>query len=418
MYTYSSETRINVYPFTRQPSGDEIIIGRPDLSIFLALHRDYVEILDDFSAGRTFGEAEKLYYDRHAEIPDLADFLEILRTKHFVRPISSDALPAARPAEEKPSPPTAFSKASDFAARVLFSRIATSLWIMLVLAALVALALVPELIPKRTALFFPRHMFFFGISLLSFSLATALLHELAHWLAARAEGVPARIGFSHRLWILVAETDITGIWALPKAKRLLPILAGPLIDATSASVIVLFLFAARRPWRTEHDLAVSVLEGLILSYILRLLWQCYLFVRTDFYYAAVMLLDCKDLMRDTTNFLKNRTRQIFRLEPKVDQSHIPAKERRMIRLYAVPFVLGRCLAFGVLFVIQLPTLGAYFNQIAKNLAAGHQAGFGEFVESLLLGGIGVFSFLLGMYLWIKSLVSRRRPSNELQELPI
>jgi hypothetical protein len=42
--------------------------------------------------------------------------------------------------------------------------------------------------------------------------ATVFLHEMAHLVAARgAVGVSSRLGISHRLWYLVAETDMTGV---------------------------------------------------------------------------------------------------------------------------------------------------------------------------------------------------------------
>jgi hypothetical protein len=48
---------------------------------------------------------------------------------------------------------------------------------------------------------------------------TATVHELAHLAAARSLGVPARIGLSTRLFYLVAQTDVSGIWAAPRRAR-------------------------------------------------------------------------------------------------------------------------------------------------------------------------------------------------------
>lgn len=44
------------------------------------------------------------------------------------------------------------------------------------------------------------------------------LHELCHWLAARAEGVKARVRIDRRLYMLVFETDLTGLWGLPRRR--------------------------------------------------------------------------------------------------------------------------------------------------------------------------------------------------------
>ncbi len=39
------------------------------------------------------------------------------------------------------------------------------------------------------------------------------LHELGHLATARAAGAPARISLGTRLQFLVAQTDVSGVWA-------------------------------------------------------------------------------------------------------------------------------------------------------------------------------------------------------------
>ena len=52
---YALSDFVEVFPFTRQPEGDEVVIGRPDIGVFLALPAEAVEILDDLAAGRSVG---------------------------------------------------------------------------------------------------------------------------------------------------------------------------------------------------------------------------------------------------------------------------------------------------------------------------------------------------------------------------
>jgi putative peptide zinc metalloprotease protein len=408
---FTADALVAVYPFTRQPSGDEVIIGRQGASAFLVLGQDAVQVLDDLAAGKTLGEAEALYFERHGERPDLGDFLGSLRDKGLVRRLDQADQAVTAPQPEAAAAVSAWRRLLDAVARLLFGRVAVAVWAIAMLAALAVAIREPALIPSRTALFFSHHMTLFSLALLTFSMSTAMVHELAHLLAARAVGVSARIGFSNRLWVLVAETDISGVWAIPKAQRFLPILAGPMADAGSAALLLLGLAAVGQDWRALHPLATHFVQAMVLSYGLRLVWQCYLFVRTDFYYALIMLLDCRDLMRDTANFVNNQVRRLLRRPPKINQSQIPAREQRVIRWFSLPFLAGRIIAFAVLFFVQMPVVVAYFRQVAHNLSAGYQAKGGDFVDSVLLSSIGMSFFFLGMFLWIKGMVRTGRPAH-------
>jgi len=257
-------------------------------------------------------------------------------------------------------------------------------------------------------------MAFFGGLLFGVNLLTTFIHESAHLLAARAIGVKARIGIGNRLWILVAETDLSGLWGVPRSARFLPILAGPLVDAASAALLVVFLAVAGETWRSSHPLSVQFLQALVMTYLLKLLWQCYLFVRTDFYYAFIMLFDCKNLMRDTQNFVKNRIAALLRRGNVVDQSCIPFSERRVIRWYALPWLMGRCLAFWILFWVQIPVMISYLALIAGNLSKGYHSG--RFMDTLLFSGIGCSMLFLGMFLWLRDIVKVRRASNARRSL--
>src|SRR5436309_5786830 len=83
---YTSDTVVVVEPFIRQPDGDDVIIGRAETGVFLAISPEAVEVLDNLARGRSVGEAVALYHQKHGEAPDLDEFLELLETKGIVKP--------------------------------------------------------------------------------------------------------------------------------------------------------------------------------------------------------------------------------------------------------------------------------------------------------------------------------------------
>jgi putative peptide zinc metalloprotease protein len=133
-----------------------------------------------------------------------------------------------------------------------------------------------------------------------------------------------------------------------------------------------------------------------------LLWQCYLFVRTDFYYIIANAYGCKNLLQDTEVFLRNQLSRVIRSIHYVDQSHISVRERRVIRRYAVLWLVGRLFAFSSLILISIPLLWHYLLSLRTTLGAGYQTHPAQFVDALLLLVLVLAPQVAGLFLWMRS----------------
>jgi hypothetical protein len=291
-------------------------------------------------------------------------------------------------------------------AQILFAR--PVLWLSAAVIAVAALAVAadPQVLPGWEALFFSEHMTAAILLLMGLGLLTTFFHEMAHLLAARAEGVPCRLSVSNRLWILVAETDMTGIWALPRSRRFLPLLAGAGLDAVSAAVLILFLAAGRRGFLAMAPAGTKILQAVLLAYLLRILWQCFFFVRTDFYYVYATACNCKNLLEDTQDLLRNQVARLLGRPPRHDQRHIPRREMRAIEVYSLFWLAGRGAAFWTLFKFTLPLLLAYLVHVGANLHDWRSDPY-AFLDALTIGMIQVGFTLAGLLLWIKGLYIAR-----------
>src|SRR4029077_17034455 len=190
-------------------------------------------------------EAQAQYQEKYGEIPDVEDLLLFLQEKGFVRPRMAGASggaasPAAAAkaatapaADQTFAPPAAAAVRYHFAnipvplARKLFGKTALALGALIFALAVVAVFLDPSLRPHRDALIFSQHRTLKTLVLILIGYTTVFVHEMGHLMAARAVGVNSRLGISSRMWVLVAETDMTGLWSVPKNQRYLPMLAGP-----------------------------------------------------------------------------------------------------------------------------------------------------------------------------------------------
>lgn len=426
--------RVAVFPFSRQQDGADFIIGRNDGANFLALPAEAVEVLDDLASGCTLGEAQEHYEKRHGEVADVEGLVAVLEAEGFVQRESKSQEREGSALAEHAAPfegatgltplkesrvikPIGrkfhFSGFPEPLARAIFSRPVFLLGGLLFALAVAAVVAYPSIVPPPSALYFNEHL---GTSVVWLAILLALqicLHELSHLIGARARGVPVRFGIGHRLWLLVLETDMSGVWTLPRRKRYLPILAGPFVDLVSLSGLILALAGEHRGLLEFSPVTMGVLRAMVIVYMYQLIWQCFFFVRTDFYYVVTTHFGCKNLMQDTQTFLRNLWRQWTGKGQIVDQSNIPAPEMKIIRNYSAVWLGGRLLALYLLIVIQIPIIFKYFALIGRS-AYG-------FISGSPLGSVGIgvwlpafmglLTFGIGMFLWIRSLRASSRPAH-------
>jgi putative peptide zinc metalloprotease protein len=417
MEHYTAKSRVFVHPFVRQHDGEGIIIGRPDTATFLALPSDAIEILDCLADGKTVGEAQLHYQEKYSIIPDMGEFLSILEEEGFIRRLPtnttnlpSDALlPPLEPRAREPSKVRFhFANFPQHLAQLFFCKPALAVYGAMIALAMAIIVIDPSIVPGWDAFLFRENIVLMRSILFLIGFVTLFLHEMAHLVAARAVGVSSRLGIGNRMWVLVAETDMTGVWSIPRNQRHLPFLAGPLLDCVAASVLIIFFFIIKQAHISVYPAALQIGRAVLFGYLLGLIWQCYFFVRTDFYYVIANFFGCKNLMGDTIIFLQNRLARVIRSISAIDQSHIPASEMRFIRWYSLIWLTGRTIALYVLFFIIIPLIYSYCLIIYSTINAGYKANPYAFVDAVSIGLVFLIFRGIGFWLWIHELLMGRR----------
>jgi hypothetical protein len=278
----------------------------------------------------------------------------------------------------------------------------------LIALATVLVLLDPQLMPRPRDLYFPDHRTLCATVLALFGYATIFVHEFGHLVAARSLGINSRIGISHRLWYLVAETDLTGLWSVPRRQRYLPMLAGVLIDLASASLLIMLLWAHAHQMLTLPVLVLRLVRALGITYLLRVAWQFFFYIRTDFYFVIANFLNCRNLLKDTEVFLRNQLARVLGFIRRVDQSAIPAAELRIIRIYSVIWVAGRLLSFFLFFWVTIPVAIRYIVNLTAAFRAGYANNRYNFLDALLLTAYFMVPLVTGFSLWITGFMRRER----------
>jgi len=399
---YASDSLVRVYPYSHRVDGDSVVIGDPERNVFVAIPPAGLEILGSLAAGRTVGEAGRDYHQGSGEQVDVPDFLDALQTHGFVSPVEDDV--ATEGAVHRPRIASRGLTLRWLTPAISRRIVGAPFLIACGVIIVVGLALLVDdsgIMPTPRSLMFP--IDFAALAWTTFLVAvfSVFLHEVGHVAAARAAGFPARIRISNRLYVLVAETDMTGIWLAPKRQRYLAFMIGSIIDAASASLVVAFLWFSRHGWIHPPRWTDLLASALLLAYGTRLVWQWFFFLRTDGYYVIATAFGCKNLLSDTEDFLRNTMRRLFRRTGRIDQSAVPAREMRVVRSYAVMWIVGRFIALGVYFGVGLPVLWGYLYQVLLYVSGQHSK-FGT-VDFATIVVLAYLTDVTGFVLWLRSL---------------
>ncbi|MQA26627.1 MAG: hypothetical protein GEU94_14435 [Micromonosporaceae bacterium] len=416
MVGYGPDALVAVRPFAQQREGDSVTIGDLERQVFLSIPAEGLDILDSLSTGNTVGEAARRYEQKYGETPDIDDFLQVLAAEGFV---ASHVATSNGGRDTKPAPAPRWTWTASWITPAIARRVSS--WpvaVICVAAVVFSVYLVandPPLFKDASILLFPEHFAALTWATVALSLIGVLIHELGHLVTARATGVPTRIGFGNRLYYIVAETHMTEIWLRPKRERYRAFLAGPLIDLTTISSLIIFRSAGRQGW-IEVPWAVDQLAAaLVFVTTIRFVWQTFLFVRTDFYYVIATMFNCKNLMADTEVFLRNMFARLRRSGNVVDQSGIPPKEMRTVRSYALVWLVGRAIAIGVLLIVIFPLLFGYITEGVRYLT-GQPSLFGT-IDFLTIVALSFIFQGGGVLLWMRSIYRGRKDRQRSGSIP-
>ncbi len=412
MTGYPPDSLVTVRPYTHRRDADTATIGDVDRQVYLAIPNEGLDILEWLAAGHTVGAAASKYQEKYAETPDMEDFLLALEDEGFVAPASAP-VPAAEAVPARPQ----FRKSwtMDWLSQRTAQRL-VSLPVLVVCGIVIvaAVALVvddPGVLPTPgKALLFPYDFALLTWITVAAALAGVTLHEVAHVVAARAAGVPARIGIGNQLYVLVAQTDMTGIWLAPRRHRYLAFMIGSIVDAFSGAFLIGLLWADRHGLMHVPRTLVLLSYAVLLGYLTRLGWQWFLFLRTDGYYVISTAAKCKNLLGDTEDYLRNLLAKLRLYRHRVDQSGVPRREMRIVRVYALVWILGRLFALSVMGFVGIPVIWSYVYQVLLAVTGQHSM-FHTFdfvtitVLTLALDGGGLAVWVVGL---VRGGVRRRR----------
>jgi hypothetical protein len=387
------QSRVRLLDLSIQPEGDEINVGSAASGEFFRMPPEAAPVLALLDGSHTLADVADTIRQESGEDLDVLDFASTLLALELVASVDDLTVRS----EQKRSVSPVLRRIGS----VMFSRPAQAVFGGCAAAAGALMAAAPHLAP-RGADIMPFNSP--GLSIIvSFVLSWLLLfaHEGAHALAAYRAGVPVRFRLNLRFIWLVAETDMSGLWALPRRARYVPFLAGMMWDSGLLAVTLVAELCG------PHA-AAPMLRLLVLQLVFNLLWQFVIFLRTDTYFVAVTATGSADLA--------GNARLALRYLTGFDNDHqllqwrqLPRFEQRAAHWFAPLLMVGTAVAALSFSVLRLPGMLTMTAATLHNLTSGpaFSAQSLDAAAAMGVGAVGAAAWLVGMRTAVRDWRQRR-----------
>jgi len=387
-----------VIPLSVQKEGDGYLVGNSEMGDFYQFPEQGLKILQMLGSGHDAPAIKTRLASEDAENVDVDAFIELLSSIGFVHRESE-----RQTVQERLRAPTADKRrifsADPRVARAIFSAPALACGACIVLCAAFEIIVDPQLRINFSAFYTETNRTALLLTLLVLSFLQVAMHESGHMLAAARHGVKSRYTIGNRLWTIVAESDLTGILSLPKSKRYFPMLAGLLVDILCAALLTLLLEVLLR--RGASAFTIQVVQALVLSLSIGIVWQFNIFVKTDVYYVLCNYFGHPDLDREARVYLRDLAhRTTFGLFG--SKSVAPESQNRlMLQLFTAIWLVGRVMSLFVLFCVFLPTMARYLYS-AFQMLRGPPESIWMACDTIVYVVITLTMLSTGMYMWLKN----------------
>jgi putative peptide zinc metalloprotease protein len=383
--------------------GDEYVLGRPDLGIYVAVPEPGAVFVEALRAGASLADATARASSVAGSPVDGEDFLAGLSTAGLLAPPAAAGEPTGDRAPARGAREIRWIEGvSPAAARRLFGPVAWTGYALATLFVVLVLALRSDFRPSFEHFWWLPDPVLSVLTLAVIGYATAAAHEAWHWLAGRAIGVPAVFRVSYRGIFLVFETDVTQIATVPRRRRYGVFLAGMAFEVTLVAVALALRLAHRADAITLAGWLDRLLAAVVLVHVMRIVWQwAALFMRSDGYAVLANALRCHDLFQATWLTTKERLWRLTGPEA-TELASISGHDRRVARWFGFGYLAGLVVMAWMLLVFIIPSMISIGWWVGYNLVDPAPATV-AFWES-----VAVVAVVFGQYAVIPVLAVRER----------
>ncbi|MEH7306249.1 hypothetical protein [Neobacillus drentensis] len=339
-----------------------------------------IDAINKMNNGVPLGQIENHLKEKYPkEVVDLIDFANQLLELNLIDQI--DGIKVEKQHREKVE--LGFLRISPKLGKFFFNRFTYPFYMILFVVILILFIKNPSLFPQRDDIFVFDIMVYNVILWLAFSFFLVLIHEFGHVLAMRAQNLPTKVEVSHRLFFVVLETDMSPVWKLAPKDRNILFLAGLCFDM----VILFFSLIYLLMFPNGPRLANALMSLAVFDIVMRVIFQCCIYMKTDLYFVFENLSGCYNLMENAIQSIRKR---LSILKVRLQGEVIFASERTTIIIYSIFYMLGIAATIAVYSIYYIPEVIYAGNHLLP--------GFTQSPTNLAFWDALVFSLQVSIYL--------------------
>lgn len=338
-----------------------------------------IDAINLINQGMQLGEIERLLKVKYPdEDVDLLDFANQLLELGLIAEI--DGVKVERQLKLKGN--LGFHRISPKLGKFFFNRFTYILYFVIFIVNLTLFFIQPSLFPHHMDIFVFDTMVLNVILWMFLTFFLVLIHEFGHVLSMRAHDLPTKVEVGHRLFFVVLETDMSSVWKLAPKERNVLYLAGLCFD--NVILVIALLFQLLFP--SSSEIAMGLMSLAVFDIVLRMLYQCCIYVKTDLYYVFENVSGCYNLMENAHQIIRQR---LPFLKPKSSEEVVFSAERKTVFRFSIFYFLGIAISIALYFIYYIPEV----------IHAGKQLfpGFGQPPTSLAFWDAIVFSLQVGVF---------------------
>ncbi len=349
------------------------------------------------AAGHSASTIKSELVSEQAEKIDVDSFVQLLLSIDFIHPRGD----LSTVHERRPTTEHDTRRVFDVDPRIanrIYSTPVLLLSVGIIFYATVCVIMDPALRLNFTAFYIETNRTLFLLILMVLAFVQIALHEAGHMLAAARRGIKSKYGISNRLWMIVAESDLTGILCLPKSQRYFPMLAGLFVDILCVALLTILLkFMIQRG---VNAFSIQVVQAVILDIVISIIWQFNIFVKTDIYYILCNYYSHPDLDMEARIYLRDLLYRISFGNRGIRSSQSHVRNLNGLRVFTAIWLFGRVFSLLILLFVFIPTMVRYVVS-AFHVLIGASGSIWIFCDTLIYVSIAMTMLGVGMYMWLR-----------------
>lgn len=381
----SLESQITLYPLSIQKDRKNYIVEEPVSGDFFEMPEICIDAIERINDGQLLGEIEsKLQKKYPKEKVDIIEFGGQLMELGLIQEVNGEKVKQVKEIQSSGG----FTWIPPRVGRFFFNRVTNKIYLILLMVNISLIVWNPELFPHYQDIFLFHSMMLNIITYMFISLFFIIIHEFGHILAIRSYDLPTKLDIGNRLIFVVFETDLTSAWKLAPKQRNILYFAGMAFEQT----IVFIVLTIQLLFPSANGIFIGILGIIALDIVIKTLYQCCFYMKTDVYYFIENITGCYNLLERGKQFL---SKWIPFLKIDSNETEPFEGECKVVRIYSAFYIGGILLTLSLFVVYFVPQAYFAYSQVFSNLLRSTSSS--AFWDAIAFLGQTVLLLILFLY---------------------